>query len=85
MATSYPNGLDNFTNPTSEDKLDSATVPHSAQHTNANDAIEAIQAELGTNPKGESASVGARLTAIETSVAGIDESDQTIIALQVFG
>jgi hypothetical protein len=79
MATSYPNGLDNFTNPTSEDKLDSATVPHSAQHTNANDAIEAIQAELGLNPKGASESVVARLTTIETDLA------QTIIASQVFG
>jgi hypothetical protein len=85
MATSYPNGLDNFTNPTSEDKLDSATVPHSVQHTNANDAIEAIQAELGLNPKGSSGSVSARLTTIENSIVQVEDLDQTIIASQVFG
>ena len=85
MATSYPAGIDNFTNPTSTDKLDSATVPHSAQHINANDAIEAIQAELGINPKGASESVGARLTSIETSITEVDDLDQVIIASQVFG
>jgi hypothetical protein len=71
VATSYPGGLDNFTNPTSTDKLDSATVPHATQHANTNDAIEAIENELGTNPKGASASVSARLGTIETSVTNI--------------
>ena len=85
MATSYPSGLDNFTNPSSTDKLDSATVPHAAQHANTNDAIEAIQVELGLNPKGASESVGARLTTIETSITNIDDLDQTIIASQIFG
>ncbi len=61
MATSYPAGLDNFTNPTGSDNLDSSVVPHATQHANANDAIEAIEAELGTNPKGASATVKARL------------------------
>ena len=63
MATSYPDGLDNFTNPTASDYLDSATVPHATQHANANDAIEAIETELGTDPKGTYASVKARLDA----------------------
>lgn len=63
MATDYPNGIDNFVNPTASDTLDSATVPHATQHANANDAIEAIENELGTNPKGTYASVKARLDA----------------------
>lgn len=61
MATNYPGALDTLTNPTSTDTLDSATVPHATQHANANDAIEAIQAELGINPRGSSATVVARL------------------------
>lgn len=65
MATSYPSGLDAWTNPTSTDTLDSATVPHDVQHANANDAIEAIEAELGTLPKGSYGSVRARLEALE--------------------
>jgi hypothetical protein len=49
MATNYPGALDNLTNPTSTDTLDSATVPHAGQHTDANDAIEAIETALGAN------------------------------------
>ena len=55
MATSYPSALDTLTNPISTDFQD--TVDHAGQHTNANDAIEAIEAELGTVPKGSYASV----------------------------
>jgi hypothetical protein len=49
MATNFPGALDNLTNPTSTDTLDSATVPHAGQHTDANDAIEAIETALGAN------------------------------------
>lgn len=44
MATSYPTSVDNFTNPSSSNTLDSPS--HSDQHANANDAIEATQTEL---------------------------------------
>jgi hypothetical protein len=67
VATSYPDGLDNFTNPTASDTLDSATVPHATQHANTNDAIEAIEAELGTTPKGSKASVKARLDSVDAN------------------
>lgn len=70
MASSYPGGLDAFTNPTASDTLDSATVPHADQHSNANDAIEAIESTLGVNPQGGSATVVARLTALDSTVAG---------------
>lgn len=79
MATNYPSSLDNLTNPTSTDTLDSATVPHASQHTNINDAVEAIEAELGTLPKGSFATVKDRLA------AGDPDSDQTILANQIFG
>jgi hypothetical protein len=49
MPTSYPSNIDNFTNPTATDTLDSATVPHASQHTNINDAVEAIETALGAN------------------------------------
>ena len=62
MTTVYPGALDTLTNPTSTDTL--ASVPHDQQHANANDAIEAIEAELGLNPKGSAATVKARLDAI---------------------
>lgn len=42
---SYPSSLDNFVNPGATDSV--ATVSHSAQHSNANDAIEALEAKVG--------------------------------------
>jgi len=79
MATNYPGALDILTNPTATDTLDSVTVPHASQHTDINDAVEAIEGELGTNPKGTFASVKARLAAYAS------DSDQTVLSTQVFG
>ena len=45
MAINFPTSLDNFTNPTSANTLDSPS--HSTQHSDANDAIEALEAKLG--------------------------------------
>jgi hypothetical protein len=49
MATSYPGGLDAFTNPAPSDDIENANpaLDHDLQHANANDAIEAIQAKVG--------------------------------------
>lgn len=47
MPSNYPGTLDVLTNPAPTDPLASVTVPHSTQHTNINDIIEAIQAKLG--------------------------------------
>jgi len=70
MTTNYPSALDSFVNPTATDALDSATVPHAAQHDNINDAMAAVQVTLGVNPQGGSATVVARLTALDSTVAG---------------
>lgn len=66
MPSVYPGALDALNNPTATTDLDDGTVPHAQQHANSNDAIEAIQAELGTLPKGSAASVKARLDAMDT-------------------
>lgn len=68
MTTSYPAGLDSYTNPTATDELDDeiGTRTHSEFHADNNDAIEAIQAELGTDPSGSEATVKARIAATET-------------------
>jgi hypothetical protein len=44
MATNFPTSVDSLVNPVSNDSLN--TPSHSAQHTNANDAIEAIETYL---------------------------------------
>lgn len=47
MATNFPTSQDSFTNPTSSDTLDSPD--HAAQHANVNDAVEALQAKVGSD------------------------------------
>lgn len=69
MATAYPAAIDALNNPTASDNLDTASVLHTTQHTNVNDAIEAIETELGTNPKGAALSVKARLDAFDAAIA----------------
>lgn len=67
---SYPDAIKSFTNPTSTDKMTSPS--HSDQHSDANDEIIAIETELGVNPKGGSASVVARLDALDTTKVNND-------------
>ena len=45
MATNFPESLDTLVNPLSENNLSSPS--HADQHTNANDAIEALQEKVG--------------------------------------
>lgn len=49
MPVSFPASLDNFTNPTPNDRLSTPTVLHTDLHSDANDAIEALQAKVGIN------------------------------------
>lgn len=70
MTTAYPGGLDSLKSDVdgSTDTLES--VPHDALHNDANAAINAIEAELGTNPAGASTTVAARIAAVEARAAG---------------
>jgi len=45
VAISFPTSLDNFSNPASTDSLN--TPSHSLQHTDINDAVEAMQRKVG--------------------------------------
>lgn len=47
MTTSFPGALDGFTNPVGSDS--ESTIPHHIQHTNANDAIAALEQKVGVN------------------------------------
>lgn len=46
MATNYPTSIDSFVDPTSSEPMTSPS--HSGQHTNINDAVEAIETFVGT-------------------------------------
>ena len=74
MSTVYPGSLDNFTNPSATDTLNSVVVPHHKQHADLNDAVEAIETVLGLSPAGSHLTVKDRIIAAETAI-----SDQSIL------
>lgn len=49
MPTVFPTAIDAFVNPVANDFLDSLVVPHAAQHSQLNDAVEALEAKIGIN------------------------------------
>lgn len=55
MATGFPTSLDALTNPVSTDVLTSPS--HADQHTDANDAIEALQVKVGVTSSAVSTSL----------------------------
>jgi len=74
MASNFPTSLDTFTNPTSTDTLDSP--PHDVQHSNANDAIEALEAKVGADSSAVTTSHDYKIDALETDVTNINELQQ---------
>lgn len=69
MATNYPSGLDAFTNPTSGDTLDSPD--HASQHSDVNDAVEALQAKVGVNGSAVTTSLDYKVAGLGSSVAAL--------------
>ena len=55
MTTNFPTSIDALTNPSASDPLNSPS--HSGQHSNANDAIEAIEAKVGVDGSAVSTSL----------------------------
>lgn len=77
MPTVFPGGLDNFANPTPADRLSTPTVLHSTQHTNANDAIEALEVKIGVNGSLDLNSLDYKISAI-TPTGSVVSSDTTL-------
>lgn len=67
---SYPSTIDSFTNPTPSDDLSTASVLHTSQHTNANNAISAIETKVGVNNSAVASSLDYRVTQLETGNNG---------------
>lgn len=82
MATTFPEELDSFLNPQPTDSV--AIVSHAAQHADANDAIEALQAKLGVNNSLDTNSIDYRVRALENqpfdAEAVMDAVDSVIVA-----
>lgn len=67
MPTNYPDGLDNFTNPTPADNLNTPVVLHSDEHSNENDAIEALERWVGVSGSTEPPTIEYRLNNLSVS------------------
>lgn len=82
MAINYPTSLDNFTNPQPSDALDSIAAPHATQHSDLNDAVEALQAKVGVDSSAVTSSLDYRIGTLES---GISTAQSDITALENAG
>jgi len=69
MATNFPSSLDAFTNPSSTDALDSVSVPHATQHSDLNDAVEALQAKVGVDGSAVTSSHDYKIAQLESAAS----------------
>lgn len=67
--TNFPTSLDSLVNPLGTDSMSS--VSHASQHTNANDAIEALQAKVGIDGS-------AVTTSHDYKLSGVTGSDKAV-------
>jgi len=65
MASNFPSSLDTFTNPTSADAMDSVSVPHATQHSDLNDAVEALEAKVGADSSAVTSSHDYKIAQLE--------------------
>lgn len=72
MPTNFPTSVDNFTNPTANDSLNLPS--HSTQHSNANDAIEAVEDYL-LNGAGKAGLVFIKTVTVGSGVSTVSVSD----------
>ena len=70
MASNFPSSLDAFTNPSSSDAMDSVSVPHASQHSDLNDAVEALQAKVGADSSAVTLSHDYKIAQLESGVTG---------------
>ncbi|MFZ4537165.1 hypothetical protein [Propionivibrio sp.] len=77
MTTLFPTALDVLTNPVSGDLM----TGHAAQHANANDAIEALQAKVGVDGSTDPASLEYRIAGRAMWIAGVPLSGHRLVVL----
>jgi hypothetical protein len=78
MATNFPANLDDFNNPTPGNSLGDSGVLHSEEHSNTNDAIEAIQRKIGVDGSSDTTSIDKKLNDAITSLAGKASSNNPV-------
>ena len=72
MATNFPTSIDVLTNPVGTDTT--TAVDHAAQHTNANDAVEAIEAKVGADGSTVTTSHDYKLNEVTTTDKAVSKT-----------
>jgi hypothetical protein len=83
MATNFPASLDVLINPQPNDSVE--LVPHSTQHANANDAIEALESKVGANNSTDPNSLDYKVKTLETNILDIEEVEDLVGGLLTTG
>ena len=76
MSINFPTSLDTFSNPVGTDKVNNAVsgLKHSTQHSNANDAIEALQAKVGVNGSAVTTSHDYKLSSVTSTDKAVSKA-----------
>ena len=82
MAINFPSSLDDFTNPISTNGLNSPS--HATQHTNENDAIEALEAKVGADGSAVTTSHDYKLSDVTTGNKAESSSNKENTTLDTF-
>lgn len=76
MATNFPASLDSLVNPSAGSSLDSPS--HSGQHTDANDAIEALQVKVGIDSSADASSLDYKVSQAATLTGSQTLTNKTL-------
>lgn len=76
MATNFPTSLDVLVNPQPNDSVE--LVSHAEQHSNANDAIEALESKVGANNSTDPNSLDYKVKALETNILDSEEVEDLV-------
>ncbi len=71
--TNFPTSLDAFVNPVGTDKVNNvnALLKHDRQHSDANDAIEALEVKVGINGSADTNSIDYKLSGITAGAVSV--------------
>ena len=83
MATNFPTDLDVLVNPQPNDSVE--VVSHAQQHSNANDAIEALETKVGKDNDTNPNSLDFKVRALETNFLDVDEVEDLAAGLLTSG
>jgi len=87
MASNYPTSIDNFLNPVGTDKVNNANAAlvHSTQHSQLNDAVEALEAKVGADASAVTTSHDYKLSGVTSAAKAVsNNSTENIGGVKTF-